>query len=397
MTNTKITYSYFDSDELIEILCGLIAKNSENPLRTEEAAALYIHQILEENEIETELSWAGEGRPNVIARLKGNQPGPTLLYNGHLDVVPAGAGWSVDPFEGVIRENKVFGRGAADMKSGVAAMIYAMIVLKRMGTPFTGELILFLNVDEERENLGMKKFLKENITADYAIIGEPTELNICIAHKGVARYRLHTKGTSQHAANVKDADNAITKMAEIIHVLAELDKKISAKEDPLLGNSSLTITEIKGGTAPNIVPKQCVIEIDRRLLPGDTKESVESEIKHALRTNSSLNELDFELEEYLFLPASSISKDHLLVGNLVKVNKELRKEEAKVKVFEATCEAPFLSVYKGIPTVIFGPGSLSQAHVVDEYVELKEVTQASIVYAELALQLLKSNNRLVKN
>ncbi|KKI92119.1 acetylornithine deacetylase [Bacillus sp. SA1-12] len=391
MANTNFKDSaYFDSNELIEILCGLISKNSENPLKTEEAAAFYIKEILLSNGIETELSWAEKGRPNVLARLKGNQPGPTLLYNGHLDVVPAGSGWSVDPFAGLIRDGKVFGRGAADMKSGVAAMIYTAIILKRMGTPFAGELILFFNVDEERENIGMLHFLKGNITADYTIIGEPTELEICIAHKGVARYRLHTKGTSQHAAKVKGADNAIHKMAEIISNLAKLDKKISEKEDPLLGNGSLTITEIKGGTAPNMVPEKCIIEIDRRVLPGDTKESVKNEIRQALGANSKLK-MEYELEEYLFLPASSIPKDHVLVENLAKVCEKVNKEEAKIKVFEATCEAPFFSVHKGIPTVIFGPGSLKQAHVIDEYVEVNELKQAAFAYGELALELLKSN------
>ncbi|MFK9093860.1 M20 family metallopeptidase [Bacillus salipaludis] len=382
--------NYFHSEELIQILCGLIDKNSENPTSTEEGAALFIQSLLKDNGIESELSYADKGRPNLIARLKGNKPGKTLLFNGHLDVVPAGLGWSVDPFKGIVQDGKVFGRGAADMKSGLAAMIYAAIVLKKMGTPFSGEIILFFNVDEERVNIGMQHFLKSDITAHYAVIGEPTNLDICIAHKGVGRYKLHTKGTSQHAAKVENMDNAINKMAAIIYELNRLNEKISTLEDPLLGKGSLTITEIKGGIAPNMVPDHCTIEIDRRLLPADTQESVNLEIKQSLRSTNDLSELDYELEEYLFLPASYISKDHSLVKSLKNVKEKIQGKEANVRVFEATCEASFLSQHKGIPTVIVGPGSLRQAHVVDEYVEIDEVIQAAAIYIELGLQLLEN-------
>lgn len=380
---------YFDSNELIQIFKGLIAQKSENPINTEESAARYVQKIFNDNGIDAELSWAAAERPNVIVRIKGNSKGPTLLYNGHLDVVPAGSGWQDDPFAGVIRDGKLYGRGAADMKSGVAAMIYSVIVLKRMGNPFAGELLLFFNVDEERENLGMKKFLKSNLTADYAVISEPTNLDICIAHKGVARYRLRTIGTSQHAAKIRESDNAVAKMASFIEALVQLDEKIKERKDPLLGNASLTVTQIRGGTAPNIVPGLCEIEIDRRLLHGETKGSALTEIENVLRNAAKINKFDYELENYLFLPATTISKEHVLIKSLAKVNQQLYKKVAKIDIFEATCEAPFLSVNKGIPTVIFGPGSLNQAHVVNEFVEIQQVIDASTIFTELALEILK--------
>src|SRR5699024_6579430 len=126
------------------------------------------------------------------------------------------------------------------MKSGVAAMIYSAIVLKCMGNPFAVILILFFNVDEEGENNGMKHVLKGNVSADYVVISEPTEMDICIAHKGVARYRLRTKGTPLHAAKVKENDNnAVVNMSTFIKALEKLNKEIKHRSDPILGNASL--------------------------------------------------------------------------------------------------------------------------------------------------------------
>src|SRR5699024_8179591 len=150
---------YFKEKELIEILQGLISKDSENPSSTEESTARYIQDILYENGINSNFTWVQEGRPNVFAEINGVSSGKTLLYNGHLDVVPAGEGWKNNPFLGNIIDGKMYGRGSADMKSGVAAMIYAAIVIKRMGCPFQGKIVLFFNIDEERENLGMWSFL----------------------------------------------------------------------------------------------------------------------------------------------------------------------------------------------------------------------------------------------
>lgn len=381
---------HFNSEELLEILQTLIYHKSEYPINTEESAARYVKDLLIENGIEAKLKWVADGRPNVYAELTGSQSGPTLLYNGHLDVVPAGEGWKSNPFESVVRDGKLYGRGAADMKSGVAAMIYSAIVLKRMGSPFKGKLILFFNVDEERENLGMREFLKEDVSADYAVISEPTDLNICIAHKGVARYRLRTNGIPMHAAKVKDDDNnAIINMSILLSALENLNKEIKSKKDPVLGNASLTVTEIKGGTAINIVPSKCEIEIDRRLLDGETEEDVLRKMENALQSVAEPNNIEFELENYLFIPATNISMKHKLVKSLQKVIEERYSKETKVEAFGATCEAPFLSIYKGIPTIIYGPGSLNQAHVVDEFVEVQQVIDASQTFIDLALKLLQ--------
>lgn len=379
----------FNEQELFDILQSQIQIKSQNLVETEEEIAHYVVNLLMENGIKAELSWAGPGRPNVIARLYGVNPGPTIIYNGHLDTVPIGNGWTEDPFGGVIKNGKMYGRGASDMKSGVSSMIYAAIVLQRLGNPFNGELILFLNVDEERSNLGMKKFLQDQIHADYAIISEPTNLNICIGHRGAGRYLVKTKGHPGHTAYIKDPDNAIYKMTKLINAIENLGLMIKQREVPIVGNASLLVTQIKGGTAPNIVPDFCEIEMDRRTLPNETREQVLEEIEDCIREVSIEGGFDYEIENYLFLPASFIEQEHPFVQQLAEVVSNVRKVKPAIEVFGATCEAPFFSVERNIPTIILGPGSLDQAHVDDEYVELKEVVDAAKIFVQLVMKLLK--------
>ncbi|GIO52402.1 M20 family metallopeptidase [Paenibacillus cineris] len=389
----------FHEQELLDIVCGLIRIPSENPPGREEEAARYVLQLLRDEGIEAELQWAAPQRPNVVARLKGTAEGPALLYNGHLDVVPAGEGWSEDPFAAVVRGGELIGRGAADMKSGVAAMLYAAILLHRRGCPFAGELILLFNVDEERENVGMRHFLRSGVHADYAVIGEPTDLGICTAHKGVGRYRIRTAGVAGHAAKVLKPDNAIPKMAALISALEPLRSRLKESADPLLGYATLNVTQIKGGTAPNIVPQHCEIEVDRRVIPGETAAQVLEQLKEALNAaagtssgeglSAGTGEVAYEVDDYLFIPASTIPQDHQLVQALVEVTGHVLGNPSAIGIFEATCEAPFLSVDLGIPTVIFGPGSLDQAHVKDERVPVRQITDAAKVYMQLAMRLLQ--------
>lgn len=382
--------TYFDEAELLAIFKQLIEKKSDFPNDTEEDVAKYVQHILQENGIEAKLDWVADGRPNVLAEIKGKKPGKTLLYNGHLDVVPATEDWATNPYEAVQRNGKIYGRGTSDMKSGVAAMIYAAIVLKRMGSPFVGTLKLFFNVDEERENAGMRHFLQSDVTAHYAVISEPTELAVHIAHKGIARFRVRTFGEAKHAGKVtQNESNAISHMMELIVALEEKNEQLMEKRDDVLGHASLTVTKITGGTAINIVPDMCEIEIDRRLLSGETEEQVTSDIETIIQEVANREAFSYEIDPYLFIPATQIEREHPFVKELSSVVEHVLQSRAEIGVFEASCEAPFLSVYKQIPTIICGPGSLNEAHRVNESVEIAEVIDASKIFIRLARKLLQ--------
>ncbi|QGN38114.1 M20 family metallopeptidase [Klebsiella oxytoca] len=386
MIDIKLTAD--ERQELVTLLCSLIQFPSENPPGNEKAVALFIADVLRGEGIEVDIQEAVADRPNVIARLKGQQPGKRLILNGHSDVVPCGSGWSVDPFAAVIDGERIIGRGAADMKSGVAAMMYAAILIKRRRYAFSGEIVLLFNVDEERINLGMEHFVAQGVEADYAIIGEPTSLEICVAHKGVSRTRLTTHGTAGHAAKTRNPDSAINKMAVLLPGLLEECRRVKQKHHPLLGNASMLVTTINGGSAPNIVPQSCVIEIDRRVLPEERRNEINDSLQIALAESGLKPQQDYSLDNYLFIPASAIEESHPLVEAAFQAVDALTGA-AKKTIFDATCEAPFFSVGCQIPTIILGPGDLAQAHVKDEYVKIEELHQAAQIYTSLALHLLK--------
>ncbi|MFW0766648.1 M20 family metallopeptidase [Trabulsiella odontotermitis] len=386
MTDIELTAD--ERQELLTLLCSLIQHPSENPPGNENAVAHYIANILQTEGIETHIHDVVPERPNVVAILKGQKPGKRLILNGHSDVVPCGEGWSVEPFAAVIDGDRVIGRGAADMKSGVAAMMYAAMLIHRRQYAFNGEIVLLFNVDEERVNLGMEHFVAQGVEADYAIIGEPTSLEICIAHKGVSRTRLITHGTAGHAAKVREPDSAIDKMAHLLPAVLQECQRVKQKTHELLGNASMLVTTITGGSAPNIVPQSCCIEIDRRVLPGETRNAINTSLQAALQPVGLTAKKDYSLENYLFIPASAIDAAHPLVDAAERAVTAVTGS-AKKTVFEATCEAPFFSVGCQIPTLIVGPGDLSQAHVKDEFVRIEELHQAAQIYASLALDLLK--------
>lgn len=386
MTNIELTAG--EQQELTTLLCRLIQFPSENPPGNEKAVALFIAEVLRAEGFDVDIQEVTADRPNVIARLNGQQPGKRLILNGHSDVVPCGEGWSVDPFAAVIDGDRIIGRGAADMKSGVAAMMFAAILMKRRQYAFNGEIVLLFNVDEERINLGMEHFVAQGVKADYAIIGEPTSLEICVAHKGVSRTRLTTHGTAGHAAKTRNPDSAIDKMAGLLPELLEECRRVKLKHHELLGNASMLVTTINGGSAPNIVPQSCSIEIDRRVLPGERRNEINDSLQRALHGIGLNPQQDYSLENYLFIPASAIEESHPLVEAACQVVDSITGAARKT-IFDATCEAPFFSVGCQIPTIIMGPGDLAQAHVKDEYVKIEELHQAAQIYTSLALYLLK--------
>lgn len=383
----KLIKNIFVEEEQVSIIKKLVRTASESPGDYEEALALKIQEMLKAEGISSQLKYVDDRRPNLYAKLEGNSEGKTLLYNGHLDTVPVGDNWTYNPFSADEDEQGyIYGRGAADMKSGVAAMLYAAICLKKMGYPKTGRLILFFNADEETTNLGMKQFLEEDFTVDYAIISEPTNLNINIGHRGSAKYLLKTYGTARHAAVVDDPDNAIEKMNKLLSPLFEYSKDIRrTKQHDFLGSAKSNVTIINGGTAPNIIPDECTAIIERRLLPGETNEMVLEEYQDLL---SNQIDVDFELTNQTFLPASLIDRNHELVQTVFNIAKS-HKEGTEITSFKATCEAPFFSVEKNIPTIIYGPGCLSEAHTSDERVPKSQVISAGKSFINICMTLLK--------
>lgn len=370
----------------INILEKLISINTTNPPGNELSLAQIIGEILNRYNINYTIHDLGENRGNLIASI-GNGNGPSLMFNGHLDVVPAIGNWKSDPFICNFREGRIYGRGTADMKGGLAAMISAAIYLKEHIGRAKGKLILLFVADEENANLGIKSYLKKNSdTCDYAIIGEPTNLKVAIAHRGVAREYILITGKSRHSALPELEQDSITRTELAIHVIKELNNKLKKITHPVLPSPSIAITQIEGYEKDNVVPGAVKLLLDFRILPGMTYEDVVSILKKEL--SSVLNGY-FSISPHFFMPGGEVSVDNSFANLCLQESNKVLQQSNRLYAFDASCEQCFLT-NQGVQAIILGPGSLSEAHTVDEFSTKEEIQKAEELYVSIINKVLLS-------
>lgn len=367
---------------VFEILEELIKINTTNPPGNEKNAVEYLLQLFSGYDgINTDLQDLGNNRANLIASYGGT--GPELIFCGHLDVVPAAGNWTSPAFCLTRRSGRLYGRGAADMKSGVAAMSAVLISLAKEKRKLHGKLKLVLVSDEEFSNLGMRHFLKKEVNACFAVIGEPTELQVCTAHRGVLRDWIDVEAKPYHAALSERSGNAVTYAAEAVLSLFHLNEKLERYTHELLRPPGIAVTKIEGYENDNIVPGKVRLLTDFRILPGMSFEECRNLEEQAL---SGIGR--YQINTHFYMPGGEISRCHPYVKMCCKIGEELLQREQKPAAFGASCEQCFLTG-RGIPTVICGPGSLKQAHIIDEYVEEEQVWLAELYYQRIAEKVLR--------
>jgi acetylornithine deacetylase len=323
-----------------------------------------------------------ESRDNLIVRMPGIDHTRRLLLEAHMDTVSA-LGMSIDPFEPRVDHGCMFGRGSVDTKAGLAAMMSVLVDLKQREVTPRCDLIFAAVVDEEYSFRGVTK-LAESLDAEGAIEGaivaEPTELKIVVASKGVLRWQIKAHGKSAHSSKSHLGINAIVHMAELIQAIEVHHRRLSDRSHLLLGSPTANIGIIRGGLQVNFVPNECIIEIDRRMLPDESPDQVLGEYQSLIADLQSKNpSAHFEIvPPYLIDPAMQTSTD----ASIVIAAQRAADEQG---LDTQTHGVPFGSdasklARKGIPTIIFGPGSIDQAHTDREYVELAQVDQAFEFY-----------------
>ncbi|NLJ94655.1 MAG: M20 family metallopeptidase [Clostridiaceae bacterium] len=373
--------------EVINLLEKLISYDTTNPPGNERQLGLFLKEYLTSANFECEYYGLNENRGSLIARKTFSETGPKLVFNGHLDVVPAIADeWSSDPFNAVIKNGLIYGRGTADMKAGVAAMIVAAlkaIALKDL----SGKLELHFVADEEKQNLGTKSLQPYWQDADYVVIGEPTELKINTSHRGTSRFNLYFLGETSHSSAPDQGDNAITKAAMAVEVINQINASFNTDDHPILPQRTIAPTQIRGGKSENTIPDRCILTIDRRLFPGETKASIEDEICSNLAKADLIESRDFVYDNYFFLAAGETDPDTPIVKFASNAYQETFGKEAEVTYFSASCEES-LFTDQNIQTIIFGPGSLKEAHKVDEFIRISEFEPAVNFYFNFIKQVL---------
>lgn len=292
-------------------------------------------------------------------------------------------GMTIDPFDSVIRDGKLHGRGSVDDKAGLAAMMHAVADIHASGEPPPCELWLAAVVDEEFSFRGVVK-LCEDLKADAAVVAEPTEFKCVIASKGVLRWRIRTRGKAAHSSKPHLGINAITAMSRIVLALQEDHERMQQVQHPLLGPGTCNVGVIHGGVQVNFVPDEAVIEIDRRLLPGEEVESVLAHYQSLLdalmkKHPDVIAEMEQPmLQDWSFETDASVPLVQLSRGVL----REMKREDGVSGVPFGSDASKFSRL--GIPTILFGPGSIDQAHAAVEYVECAEVEAAQAFYTQIA-------------
>jgi acetylornithine deacetylase/succinyl-diaminopimelate desuccinylase family protein len=368
-----------DPDEVLTIARALLAARSENPGGSEEEAAGVAADVLASIGAQTEVVRGDAGRPNVIGSL-GPEGGATLAWNGHLDTVPAGSldTWSVDPFAGTVAGGRLVGRGACDMKGPIAAALAAGAALGRAGVELRGRLTYHLVSDEEVGGLHGTKILLERgmLTQDAAIVGEPTELRIGLAERGGAWITATAFGRAAHGSQPEKGLNAITSLSRF---MLRLDEGLPDLEHPLCGRPTINVALIEGGSAPNMVPDRCVADIDRRTVPGeDEPDKVLAPLRRIAEEVAEAHEgskIDLAIREWVAAAEAPVDSDIALTA-AAATQAELGSSTSPVG-FTGITDARFYINGARIPTVIWGPGSLSVAHSPDESIGTDELVVAA--------------------
>lgn len=365
---------------------ALVRVDSRNPALVadgpgEHDAATLLAAVLRAWGFRVEIQDVRPGRPNVLARI--GPPGArVLMFNGHLDVVST-EGMTHSPFGAEIRDGRLYGRGAADMKGGLAAMCAAGVRAHDAGS-LTAELLIAAVADEEHESLGTRAMLDAGVRADAAVVTEPTRLAICPAHRGFAWIRVIVRGRAAHGSRYDLGIDAIRHTGLLLAELDALERDVlPGRTHALLGRGSLHASFIEGGTGLSTYPDHCALTLERRLLPGERAEDAVAEVEAACgRVRSAAPGFTAKVSLLFTAGASDVSADAPVVRALRRALDEAN-EPVAVQGMSAWTDAALLND-AGIPAICFGPGDIGLAHAAEEWVDVLEIERATRVLARLA-------------
>ena len=382
-------------EEEITNLAQELIKIPSDETAGEKEVCEYLESFLKSLGMKVRLQEVLPNRPNIIAEVIGDEVGKSIMFNGHVDTVPVGdiKKWSMDPYSAIIKDNKLFGRGSTDMKGAIASMIIAMKFIMNNVEKFNGKIIFTGVMAEETTGLGTQKIVEENIKADMAVVGEPSDEKIYRAHKGTMWFNLSTYGKLEHSSESNsESNNAIINMMKLIMEINEISKELETIENNLVGHPSINIGLIDGGTKQNMIADSCRISIDRRTLPEEKTDEILDKLRIRLDRLRSLDDrLTFDLEIDTIREAVEVVESEQIVQEVKNALNKVINKNPTISGMKATTDMSILVNQGNIPSVIYGPGFIKQAHTVDEFIEVKRLVESSQVYAEILLNTLTNN------
>jgi len=349
----------------------------------EAAIAASLAAVLENWGFSVEISDSAPGRPNLVARI-GPCDAPAMMFMGHLDTVGV-EGMTHDPFAADMKDGRIYGRGSADMKSGVAAMcVGAMRAYESSGDSAKRQIVVAAVTDEEYESLGTHTLINSGVTAQCAIITEPTRLAICPAHRGFVWMEIEFAGRAAHGSRYDIGVDAISHAGLVLAELDELETvTLRERTHPLLGRASLHASTISGGTGISTYPDRCILRVERRTIPGETADAVLAEMEAVCeRVAARRSELSVSVRLIGAQLPSDVATDSPVVRALERAL-DAEGLSARIEGLSAWTDAALLNA-AGIPTICFGPGDIALAHAAEEYVPVDEIIRATDVLARVA-------------
>ena len=375
--------------ETTRLLRDLVALPSVNPFRAdipadivlEHRVTAYLEKYFQSLGVPYERQPVAPQRENIVARLTIPGAKRTLLLEAHQDTVPID-GMMIEPFGAKIEGNKLYGRGACDIKGGMSAMLACFARLVREKPKGCCNVIMACSVDEENTKLGVTELAKR-LRADFAVVAEPTSLNIVHAHKGVVRWNMFTTGRSCHSSSPEKGINAIYRMGRLLVAIEQYAAHLGATtSDPLLGPATLSVGCISGGVSVNTVPDRCRIDIDRRVVMGEKPAEAPGQMLAFLVGKAGIDFPVEMTEPWICDPALSPQGSEE-IQKLLGAAIDAERGSHRVHAVPYGTDAATLA-WAGIPAVIFGPGDIAKAHTIDEWVPLDEVETASNILYRLA-------------
>ncbi len=370
---------------LVTLTKDLVAIPSENPPGNEGGVARYIAEFFEERGIQPVVVEKAPGRPNVIVDLQGTSQTPKLLLTGHTDVVPAGVGWSTDPYRPVIKDGKIFGRGTCDMKGGLACILHVVELLLKHRIPLSGSLVCAFTVAEETGGAEGAKYVTEEgaVQADMGILLEPSDFQLVLAEEGVVWVKLLTHGTTTHTLNAATASNAVEHMSSLLTALMAERTFIlqcaKENEEPIL-----SINTVQGGDKPNVIPGECQATIDIRIPPDCnlSVEDVKARFSRVLTGQKEVNpklrvDVQFDVVGQPFQQPTDSEIVGILADCTAEVLGAYPEIVGPVPSTDEDSDAYHYWTKGHIPTVYFGPGKIEQAHAANEHIEISQLVQAA--------------------
>ncbi|MGH9922224.1 MAG: M20 family metallopeptidase [Nitrososphaerales archaeon] len=370
--------------EIVQTASELVRIPSRNPPGEEKRCAEYIYSRLKESGLETHLvNEPYSNRPQVVAIARGENEN-TILLNGHIDTVPEGdpESWTMDPFSGNVKDGLLYGIGSVDMKSALAIMMH---VAEFANT--NGNILLTFAVGEERAELGTSTLLsyvkKFNLKIRYGLVLEPTTLNVASCQKGGVWFKIKLKGRASHASAPDQGINAIEMASKVMQAINDYRIFIAKRKHRLADPPTCTVTMISGGFKENVIPDKCELVIDRRLVPGESSNVVEQE----LRSFIDRSQLDYELEKIGSREPVEIDDNSAIAKAVLDATSEVTGSNVSTVCFPGATDNEHL-VANGIQSLVWGPGNLNKAHAIDECISINEIKHGTVTLALLLNRLL---------